>query len=89
MSGNSGSPMNFVTFNQDYSCLAVGTKGGYQIYNCDPFGKAYENKDGDVSIIEMLFATSLVALIFTPRRLVITNTKVALMKLSSSRASSG
>lgn len=68
--------MNFVTFNQDYSCLAVGTHNGYRIYSCDPFGKVYENKEGDVSIIEMLFSTSLVALIFSPRRLVITNTKV-------------
>ena len=69
-------PMNFVTFNQDYSCLAVGTCNGYRIYNCDPFGMLYENKEGDVSIIEMLFNTSLVALTFSPRRLVITNTKV-------------
>ncbi|CUS14296.1 unnamed protein product [Tuber aestivum] len=68
--------MNFVTFNQDFSCLAVGTRNGYRIYNCDPFGKVYEQKEGgDVSIIEMLFSTSLVALIFSPRRLVITNTK--------------
>ncbi|KAL7268375.1 autophagy protein, partial [Rhizina undulata] len=67
--------MNFVTFNQDYSCLAVGTHSGYRIYNCDPFGKVYDQKEGDVSIIEMLFSTSLVALIFSPRRLVITNTK--------------
>lgn len=71
-------PMNFVTFNQDHSCLAVGTHSGYRIYNCDPFGKVYENKEGDVSIVEMLFSTSLVALIFSPRRLVITNTKVRL-----------
>ena len=70
--------MNFVTFNQDFSCLAVGTHNGYRIYNCDPFAKVYENKEGDVSIIEMLFSTSLVALIFSPRRLVITNTKVPL-----------
>lgn len=68
--------MNFVTFNQDFSCLAVGTRTGYRIYNCEPFGKVYEQKEGDISIIEMLFATSLVALILSPRRLVITNTKV-------------
>ncbi|KAF8248906.1 protein-vacuolar targeting protein Atg18 [Wilcoxina mikolae CBS 423.85] len=67
--------MNFVTFNQDFSCLAVGTHNGYRIYNCDPFRNVYENKEGDVSIVEMLFSTSLVALIFSPRRLVITNTK--------------
>lgn len=70
--------MNFVTFNQDFSCLAVGTHKGYRIYSCEPFAKVYENKEGDVSIIEMLFSTSLVALIFSPRRLLITNTKVPL-----------
>lgn len=68
--------MNFVTFNQDFSCLAVGTHNGYRIYNCEPFSKVFEQKEGDISIIEMLFSTSLVALILSPRRLVITNTKV-------------
>lgn len=73
---STGAPMNFVTFNQDYTCLAIGTHNGYRIYSCEPFGKIYENKEGDVSVIEMLFSTSLVALIYSPRRLVITNTKV-------------
>ena len=68
--------MNFVTFNQDYSCLAVGTRNGYRIYNCDPFGKCYEHKGNDIAIIEMLFSTSLVAIILSPRQLRITNTKV-------------
>lgn len=74
------STINFVTFNQDYSCLAVGTHNGYRIYSCNPFNKVYSSDDkdkvGDVSIIEMLYSTSLVALVFSPRRLVITNTKV-------------
>ncbi|TGZ83575.1 WD40 repeat-like protein [Ascodesmis nigricans] len=69
------SPMNFVTFNQDHSCLAIGTQSGYQIYSCDPFSKIYESKGRDTAIIEMLFSTSLVAVIHSPRRLVITNTK--------------
>ncbi|KAI5806733.1 WD40-repeat-containing domain protein [Peziza echinospora] len=67
--------MNFVTFNQDYSCLALGTRNGYRIYNCDPFGKCFEHKEGDIAIIEMLFSTSLIAIILSPRRLQITNTK--------------
>jgi len=67
--------MNFVTFNQDFSCLAVGTQNGYRIYNCDPFGKCYEKKDGDITIVEMLFSTSLIAIILSPRRLQITNTR--------------
>ncbi|KAH8816281.1 WD40-repeat-containing domain protein [Xylogone sp. PMI_703] len=69
--------MNFVTFNQDYSCLAVGTSRGFRIYHTDPFGKIYSSDDGNVAIIEMLFSTSLVALVLSPRHLVIQNTKRA------------
>lgn len=68
--------MNFVTFNQDYSYLAVATSKGFRIFTTDPFAKSYETKEGNIAIIEMLFSTSLVALILSPRRLQITNTKV-------------
>jgi autophagy-related protein 18 len=89
--------MNFVTFNQDYSHLAVGeassvyrlpfyealltgrnagTSKGFRIYITEPFQKCFETKEGDIAILEMLFSTSLVALILSPRRLQITNTKV-------------
>ncbi|KZF19405.1 vacuolar targeting protein Atg18 [Xylona heveae TC161] len=67
--------MNFVTFNQDYSHLAVGTSKGFRIYYTEPFSKCYETTEGDIAILEMLFSTSLVALILSPRRLQITNTK--------------
>ncbi|MCJ1363622.1 WD repeat domain phosphoinositide-interacting protein 2 [Acarospora aff. strigata] len=86
--------MNFVTFNQDYSHLAVGeficalasssvsltpsnagTSRGFRIYITEPFQKCFETKEGDIAILEMLFSTSLVALILSPRRLQITNTK--------------
>ncbi|KAK2806412.1 autophagy protein [Emmonsiellopsis sp. PD_5] len=68
--------MNFVTFNQDYSYLAVGTSKGFRIFTTDPFAKSYETKEGNIAILEMLFSTSLVALILSPRRLQITNTKL-------------
>lgn len=67
--------MNFVTFNQDHSHLAVGTSRGFRIYTTEPFSKCYETKQGDIALLEMLFSTSLVALILSPRRLRITNTK--------------
>ncbi|PKY03636.1 autophagy-related protein 18 [Aspergillus campestris IBT 28561] len=67
--------MNFVTFNQDYSHLAVATSRGFRIFTTDPFAKSYETKEGNIAIMEMLFSTSLVALILSPRRLHITNTK--------------
>ncbi|KAL6710069.1 autophagy protein [Coniothyrium glycines] len=67
--------MNFVTFNQDHSHLGVGTTNGYRIYTTDPFNKQSESREGDVSSLEMLFSTSLVALTLSPRVLRIQNTK--------------
>ncbi|KAF9131550.1 autophagy protein [Mortierella sp. 14UC] len=65
----------FINFNQDFSCISVGTKHGFKIYNCDPFGNS-------IGIVEMLFCTSLVAIVgagdqpaSSPRRLQIINTK--------------
>nr|XP_019043558.1 autophagy-like protein 18 Atg18 [Kwoniella bestiolae CBS 10118]OCF22488.1 autophagy-like protein 18 Atg18 [Kwoniella bestiolae CBS 10118] len=71
-------------FNQDFSCIAVGHKKGYTILNCDPFGKVHSKNDqGATGIVEMLFCTSLVALVGaadtqpsnSPRKLQIVNTK--------------
>ncbi|KAI9803392.1 MAG: autophagy protein [Piccolia ochrophora] len=67
--------MNFVTFNQDHSCLAVGTSRGFRIYYTDPFSKCFESNEGNIAILEMLFSTSLVAFVLSPRRLQIKNTK--------------
>ncbi|WWC92789.1 uncharacterized protein L201_007748 [Kwoniella dendrophila CBS 6074] len=72
------------SFNQDFSCIAVGHKKGYTILNCDPFGKVHSKNDqGATGIVEMLFCTSLVALVGaadtqpsnSPRKLQIVNTK--------------
>lgn len=68
--------LNFITFNQDHSCLAVGTSKGFRIYHTDPFNRIFSSDDGNIAIIEMLFSTSLVALILSPRHLIIQNTKV-------------
>lgn len=73
-----------VSFNQDGSCVSIGTRKGYSIANAEPFGKVYSREDGPCSIVEMLFCTSLVALVGTadsqpsssPRKLKIVNTKV-------------
>ncbi|GMK55001.1 hypothetical protein CspeluHIS016_0200570 [Cutaneotrichosporon spelunceum] len=71
-------------FNQDFSCIAIGHKKGYTILNCDPFGKVHSKNDqGATGVVEMLFCTSLVALVGapdtqpsnSPRKLQIVNTK--------------
>ncbi|KAI8146765.1 WD40-repeat-containing domain protein [Fennellomyces sp. T-0311] len=72
----------FINFNQDFSCISLGSKHGYRIYNCDPYSKCYSKPDDGTGIVEMLFCTSLVALVgageqpnFSPRHLQIINTK--------------
>lgn len=74
--------LNFANFNQDYSCISVGYENGFRIYNCEPFTQCYEKIDGSIGIVEMLFCSSLLAIVGTgenaslsPRRLKIINTK--------------
>ncbi|KAI0850081.1 WD40 repeat-like protein [Daldinia vernicosa] len=69
--------LNFVTFNQDHSCLAVGTSKGFRIYHTEPFSKIFSSDDGNIAIVEMLFSTSLVAFVLSPRHLIVQNTKRA------------
>lgn len=45
------------------SCISVGTRSGYKIYNCEPFGRCFNEAPGGIGIVEMLFCTSLVALV--------------------------
>ncbi|KAJ7448406.1 hypothetical protein FB451DRAFT_1411420 [Mycena latifolia] len=59
------SGMLFANFNQDYSCVSVGTRKGYSITNCDPFGRVYTERRAH-SIVEMLFCTSLIAIVGGP-----------------------
>ncbi|KIK53769.1 hypothetical protein GYMLUDRAFT_49197 [Collybiopsis luxurians FD-317 M1] len=82
MAERTNSNMLFANFNQDFSCISVGTRKGYSITNCDPFGRVYTMNDGARGIVEMLFCTSLIALVgaadqpqSSPRKLQIVNTK--------------
>ncbi|GMM33472.1 phosphoinositide binding protein [Saccharomycopsis crataegensis] len=80
----SGTPesINFMNFNQDATCISAGTSNGYKIFNCDPFGKCYSRHISSVALVEMLYVTSLLAVVgigehpnMSPRRLKIINTK--------------
>jgi len=66
--------INFITFNQDCSSLAIGTKTGYKLFSLNSVDKLeliYESPCRDVTIVERLFSSSLLALVSltSPRRL--------------------
>jgi autophagy-related protein 18 len=73
--------LNYITFNQDHSFLAVGTSDGMRVYSTSPFALVFQTPltengaSGDISILEMLFSTSLVAMVLSPRYLRVINTK--------------
>ena len=35
----------YLNYNQDFSCISVGTQLGYIIYNVSPFKKIYERSN--------------------------------------------
>lgn len=56
--------LRLLHFNQDNTCLAVASETAFAIYNCDPFDSCYvSSPQHSVSIAEMLFSTSLVAIV--------------------------
>eukprot|EP00092_Neocalanus_flemingeri_P001120 GFUD01001193.1.p1 GENE.GFUD01001193.1~~GFUD01001193.1.p1 ORF type:complete len:480 (+),score=82.30 GFUD01001193.1:248-1687(+) len=56
----------FITFNQDTTCVAVGTTSGYSLYtlnSTDALEPVYQSDEPDVYIAERLFSSSLVAVV--------------------------
>ncbi|GEQ71708.1 hypothetical protein JCM33374_g5394 [Metschnikowia sp. JCM 33374] len=81
---NGSSQVNYITFNQDASCVALGLNNGYRIYTCKPTVAkcSHARREESVGIVEMLYCTSLVAVVglgeeigSSPRKLKILNTK--------------
>lgn len=73
----------YAGYNQNQSCLAVGSKAGFMIFRTFPFGKCFGGMhEGSIKIVEMLGCSSLVAVVgigdqpeFSPRKLHLWNTK--------------
>lgn len=55
--------MSISKFNQDNNCVAVGTQNGFAIYTLDPIELRYKDASEGIGVIEMLYCTSLVALV--------------------------
>lgn len=82
MSNQSSSyPIFFVSFNQDNSGFALSTKDGFKIFDSSTGRLCYERAVGAFSIVEMLYSSSLLAIVgageqpsLSPRRLCLFNT---------------
>ncbi|EPY52423.1 WD repeat protein [Schizosaccharomyces cryophilus OY26] len=53
----------YCSWNQDQSCLSIGTETGFQIYQCDPFTLRFSKETHGVAFCEMLNRSSLIALV--------------------------
>jgi len=76
------SELLFCNFNQDQTCLIVGTTKGFSVYRTNPFTLCYQQSTGGVRLAEMLFSSSMIALVgsgdeplFSPRKLRLCNTR--------------
>ncbi|KAF3985845.1 hypothetical protein FT663_05140 [Candidozyma haemuli var. vulneris] len=83
-SHHADSTVKYITFNQDSTCVAVGLNNGYKVYSMKPsLAKCHSlKKEEAVGIVEMLYCTSLLAIVAlgdepgsSPRKLKIVNTK--------------
>ena len=54
----------YISFNQDSSCISIGTEFGFKIINTNPFLDLYSKEmKGGIGIIEMLNKTNILALV--------------------------
>jgi len=62
---NNRNEMLYITFNQDYSCFAVGTESGFFVMDTDPLNERFRRvfDDGGIGIIEMLYRCNILALV--------------------------
>ncbi|CAH1449281.1 unnamed protein product [Lactuca virosa] len=81
-SSSASNPILCASFNQDNSCFVIGTKDGFRIFDSNSGRLLYERVIGAFVIVEMLFSSSLLAIVgageqasLSPRRLCLFNTQ--------------
>nr|XP_043627268.1 autophagy-related protein 18b [Erigeron canadensis] len=79
---SSSNPILCASFNQDNSCFVIGTKDGFRIFDSNSGTLLYDKVIGAFVIVEMLFSSSLLAIVgageqasLSPRRLCLFNTE--------------
>ncbi|KAK1418403.1 hypothetical protein QVD17_27547 [Tagetes erecta] len=81
-STSASNPIVCASFNQDNSCFVIGTKDGFRIFASNTGRLLYERVIGAFVIVEMLYSSSLLAIVgageqasLSPRRLCLFNTE--------------
>ena len=55
--------INYYNFNENGSCISIGTKNGFKIILCDPYDNYYEsNFNNGIGIVEMYKSSNILAL---------------------------
>ena len=55
--------INYYNFNEDGSCISIGTKLGFKIVTCEPFSRYHHRKFGrGIGIVEMYQSSNIIAL---------------------------
>ena len=66
-------------FNQDSSCISIGTSNGFRVFLSDPLECMFErNGLQDIKIAELLFRNQIVALVGGPENRIYQNNKVTI-----------
>ncbi|KAB1212011.1 Autophagy-related protein 18b [Morella rubra] len=78
---SSSCPILCASFNQDASCFVIGTREGFKVFDSNTGKLFYERAIGAFIVVEMLFSSSLLAIVgageqrsLSPRRLCLFNT---------------
>ena len=80
LSSMSKNDIQYVGFNQDQSCFAVGCRTGFRVYNCSPLKETFNRvlDGGGIRLVEMLFRCNIFALVgaanngrFPPNKVII------------------
>jgi WD40 repeat protein len=64
-SKNKKNDILFATFNQNYTCFAIGTEKGFYVMDTDPLQERFKRDmdDGGIGIVEMLFKCNIIAIV--------------------------
>ena len=65
--GDGREQIRAMEFNQDASCIALGTNDGFRVFIADPLQCQFERRElGPIKLVELLFRNQIVALVGGP-----------------------